>query len=64
MKRKWGFILRDRIGPLTLMNKQVLKMNQQMKLLVTKSSNQELLTGLTVTGRYVSTVTGRYISTN
>ena len=25
MKRKWGFILRDRIGPLTLMNKQVLK---------------------------------------
>ena len=25
MKRKWGFILRDRIEPLSLMNKQVLK---------------------------------------
>ena len=64
MKMKWGFILRDRIAPLTLMNKQVLKMNQQMKLLVIKSSNQQLLTRLTVTRRYVSTVTGRYVSTN
>ena len=64
MKMKWGFILRDRIAPLTLINKQVLKMNQQMKLLVIKSSNQQLLTRLTVTRRYVSTVTGRYVSTN
>jgi mevalonate kinase len=63
MKRKWGFILRDRIGSLTLMNKQVLKMNQKMKLLVTISSNQELLTRLTVTESYVSTVTRRYVST-
>ena len=45
------------------MNKQVLKMNQKMKLLVTISSNQELLTRLTVTGSYVSTVTRRYVST-
>jgi hypothetical protein len=45
------------------MNKQVFQMNQQMKLLVTKSSNLELLTRLTVTGSYVSTVTRRYVST-
>ena len=65
MKMKWGFILRDRIAHSTLMNKQILLMIQQdMKLLVIKSSNQELLTRLTVTRRYVSTVTGRYISTN
>ena len=65
MKRKWGFILRDRIAHLTLMNNQILNMIQQdMKLLVIKSSNQELLTRLTVTRRYVSTVTGRYVSTN
>ena len=45
------------------MNKQDFKMNQQMKLLVTTSSNQELITRLTVTRRYVSTVTRRYAST-
>ena len=39
-------------------------MNQKIKIQVTKSSNQELLTRLTVTGGYVSTVAGRYVSTN